>query len=495
MAHTNTPWLVIDASGPFQNGNFDLARATLAAGAHYLDLADARRHLLGFAKALDATAQAKGLVALAGAGSTPALSFAAVEALTCGWRRIDSIDVAITPGGASEIGRSVIAAILSYAGKPITVFSAGRLRSCIGWGEIERRDVPRLGRRLVSPVETADSELMSRYFGVRDRVRFVAGLESAIEHLGVFALARTIGRVLPLRRLGGLLHQSRRITRLFCGDRGAMVVEVAGIDGEGSRIRSQWSLLAERGDGLYVPTLAAVAAVRALLDGTLAPGARPCVGVLALHAIEQEMRTFAITTAREIKRPTGGEPFRAALGDDIFDALPPALRTFHDRNAEALWSGRADVDVGRNFIARLGQWWIGLPKAGRECPLDVIVERDGDVETWTRVFSGRSFASRLTGRAGRVEEKFGAISFDLAPSFDGKSVCMPVVGGRFFGLQLPRSLLPKSEAVEYQDEHGRYHFDVKLSLPVLGLLAHYRGWLKPAAGNAAPIIPASPEPP
>ena len=37
-----SPWLVIDASGPFQSADYRLARAVLDMGAHWIDLADAR---------------------------------------------------------------------------------------------------------------------------------------------------------------------------------------------------------------------------------------------------------------------------------------------------------------------------------------------------------------------------------------------------------------------------------------------------------------------
>ena len=78
-----SPWLVIDASGPFQSVSYDLARAALNAGAHWIDLADARDYLLGFATALDPIARRKGLVARAGASSTPAL-------IGCSGRRLDA---------------------------------------------------------------------------------------------------------------------------------------------------------------------------------------------------------------------------------------------------------------------------------------------------------------------------------------------------------------------------------------------------------------------
>jgi hypothetical protein len=76
-----------------------------------------------------------------------------------------------------------------------------------------------------------------------------------------------------------------------------MLVEVAGIDAEGRPACAAWSLVAEAGDGPDIPTLPALAVIRALADGHLAPaGARPCAGVLELAAIEREFARFHITT-------------------------------------------------------------------------------------------------------------------------------------------------------------------------------------------------------
>ena len=71
------PWAVVDAAGPFEPGGYGLARAALAAGAHYVDLADGRAFVAGFEAALDDEARAAGLMAVTGASSTPALSHAA----------------------------------------------------------------------------------------------------------------------------------------------------------------------------------------------------------------------------------------------------------------------------------------------------------------------------------------------------------------------------------------------------------------------------------
>src|SRR6266699_713684 len=73
--------VVVDAAGPFQGADYRVARAAIAAGMHYLDLADGRGFVAGFA-ALDAEARAAGVVALTGASSTPSLSCAVLDRLT-----------------------------------------------------------------------------------------------------------------------------------------------------------------------------------------------------------------------------------------------------------------------------------------------------------------------------------------------------------------------------------------------------------------------------
>jgi saccharopine dehydrogenase-like NADP-dependent oxidoreductase len=299
LFETVRPWLVIDASGPFQQLDFSCPMAALACGAHYIDLADARDYLVGF-HALDKEARARGLVALAGASSTPALSSAALAAITTGWQRIDAVDIAITPGGKSDIGPAVLKAILSYAGTEIETFDDGQPSRVTAWTDSLRRDIPGLGKRRVAPVETADAALLSRHFNIRSRLRFHAGLESPIEQWGLVFLAhlRRLKLLRNLQPLAGVLLKARRLTQSFTTDRGAMVVEAQGLDAQGRPVRAQWSLLAEKGDGPLVPMLPAAAALQALLANALPPGAGACVAALPLAAVEQEMRPYAIRTEK-----------------------------------------------------------------------------------------------------------------------------------------------------------------------------------------------------
>ena len=41
--------------------------------------------------------------------------------------------------------------------------------------------------------------------------------------------------------------------------------------------------------------------------------------------------------------------------------------------------------------------------------------------------------------------------------------------------------MPKSETFEEVGKDGRFRFDVSISLPLIGLLVRYRGWLEPAS--------------
>jgi len=118
-------------------------------------------------------------------------------------------------------------------------------------------------------------------------------------HLGLYGvslLVRThlLSSLLPFARP---LRWAAERLKNFGSDRGGMMVEATGSDAAGNPVRATWSLVAEAGDGPAVPTLPALAAIRALADGTLVqPGARPCVGVLDLDAITREFAPYRIST-------------------------------------------------------------------------------------------------------------------------------------------------------------------------------------------------------
>ncbi|MGX9967058.1 DUF4166 domain-containing protein [Roseomonas sp. F4] len=471
---------LVDAAGPWQGAGYHLPRAALAAGMHAIDLSDARDHVAGFAAALDAEARRAGRFALAGASSTPALSNAVLDHLLRGWRRVDGVEVAISPGNRAPRGHSVVWAILSYAGRPVRVFGGGHWRVQPGWGMLRRRPLPGLGRRWLSLCDTPDLDILPARFAPRRAAIFRAGLELAPLHLGLW-LASLAGRAgLDLARFSGAFRGLAAAFDRFGTDRGGMLVEARGRDAEGLPTLARWMLLAEAGDGPMIPTLPALAVLRALAEGRLEgrAGASACVGVVDLAAIEAEFAPYQIRCTSEVSRPL--PLFARALGADAFARLPEPLRELHHPGWWQAASGMAEVDGPSSRLAALVARLIGFPPAGR-MPVRVEMETTDKGERWTRHFGERRFTSRLSAsRPGHVTERFGPFAFDLALPCDAKGMRLEVRGWRCLGIPLPRRLAPLSDAKEAVDGAGRFTFDVEIRLPLgLGRVVRYRGWLVP----------------
>lgn len=476
----HAPWLVIDAAGPFQGATTDFARAVVQAGAHYLDLADARDFVARIGE-IDADAKAAGVVALSGASSTPALSNAALDEMTRGWTRIDAVEAAITTGRSAPRGRSLVAAILSQIGQPVRVFVDGREATRPGWSMTVRRRVPGIGPRVLSLCETPDLDLFVERFRPRDRAVFRAGLEPAVLHWGTWALSFPVrwGWARSLLKRRELLRRLAALLFPFGRDRSAMFVEAWGRDAKGAPARARWTLRARGLDGPAVPTLVAVAGALAIDDGVLAtPGAGPCVGRLSRDAIlaagaHLDLETEAATGPRPLLFPD-------AMGAD-FAKVARSVRALHEPIAGAnAWTGRADVLAPDNLLGRLVARVYGFPRAARDIPCRVIIRADDRGETWERVFAAPGMHSRLaaTRTPGVISERFGAASFRmrLEPSPDG-GIDYRLIGWRLFGVPMPRALGPRSTARESVDGQGRFTFDVTISAPLIGRLAGYRGWL------------------
>jgi hypothetical protein len=477
--------VVVDAAGPFQATRPRLARAAIAAGLPYLDLADARDFVGDFG-ALDGEARAAGIPALTGASSTPALSNAALDAITAGWRRVEAISVAIVPGNRAPRGLSVMRAILSYAGRPVRVFRDGAWERQAGWGLLSRLAIPGLGGRWASLCETPDLDILPVRFPQARSVVFRAGLELSILHLGLWLASlpvrwRLLPSLVPFAK--PFLAMAGWLERVGT-DRGGMVVEALGRDADDRPTRARWSLVAEAGDGPYVPTLPALAMIRRLIDPAAEPvpaGAGPCIGLLPLAAFEAEMRRLHITTERAVDHPT--PLFMRGLGAR-FDAMPAPIRLLHGATGGLSFSGEASVVRGKGFVVALLAALFRLPHTMPACPVRVAIRPEGATELWTRRFGGERFSSVMSlapGGEGRgaFRERFGPFSMDLAVSANAEGLDMAVTGWRLGPLPLPSFLGPTTRASERVDERGRFRFDVALLLPLVGLLVHYRGWLLP----------------
>lgn len=471
--------IIVDASGPFQGAEPHLAKAAIAARIDYLDLADARDFVARF-PALDGEAKASGVVAMTGVSSTPALSHAVLDALTAGWRRIDWVEVGISPGSRAPLGRSVVAAILGYVGRPVRVFAKGKWQSKPGWSGTVRRRVGNLGTRRFALAETPDLDLLVARYRPRDAALFRAGLELGLLHHGLAVLAwlPRLGLVRSLSSLAPLLRMIARTLAPLGSDRGGMIVEAAGRDAQDRAIIARWTLCAEAGDGPSVPTLPALALIRKLVTNreTVLIGAYAGAGAITLDAVAAEFTRLRIKTESEADLPRA--PVETALGPQ-FELLPEMVKAAHRSGPVTRLEGTARVEGAENAIGAVVARLFGFPRRRDQVPVRVSMRLNADgTETWERNFGGQRFRSRLSARGtGVVGERFGPFDFDLSLLAERDGLTMRVAGWRLCRLRLPRQLAPRSVAIEYVDSEGRFCFDVPIAFPLIGRLVRYQGWL------------------
>lgn len=279
--------LVIHTAGPFQGQSYTVPKACIAAGAHYIDLADGREFVCGI-KQLDSEARANHVLVVSGASSLPALSSAVVDYLSQRFSSIDSIDHGIT-SGAKPPGQATMTGVLDYAGKPLEQWREGEWRSAFGWQGMTRRRYPYpANARWIANCDVPDLELFpERYRPVRT-VQFRAGVGPAGSMFGLW-LASGLVRVGLLRTLAAyvpILHRAACAYERFGSKCSAMHVMVRGLDRNGRPAAHTWSLVAEQDHGPFIPCFPAIALARKILRNEVTiRGAMPCMGLLTVEEI------------------------------------------------------------------------------------------------------------------------------------------------------------------------------------------------------------------
>jgi hypothetical protein len=292
------PDIVIHTTGPFQLQDHRVARATIAAGAHYLDLADAR-HFVATIGELDADAKAAGVAVIAGASSVPCLTAAFVDRYLPRFCRLESAVYGIAAAQATNRGLGTAAAILSYVGKPFSILAGGKRRTVYGWQGLHAVRYPELGMRLFGYCDIPDLDLFpDRYRGLRD-LRFGAGHEIKLLHIGTWLLSwivrlRIIKSLSPYTE--GLLKLSFLFDRLGSDKSGFhMFLSGTGREGEPAEIRI--FMVARKVHGPNIPCIPAILLARRLAGGeVIAPGARPCLDLVGLDEIMEAIAELDIET-------------------------------------------------------------------------------------------------------------------------------------------------------------------------------------------------------
>jgi hypothetical protein len=277
------PGVVINASGPYQWQDHGLARACIGAGAHYIDLADARQFVTGIT-ALEAEARAADVLVVSGASTVPALSAAVIDTYAPRFAALEAVRIVIAPGNSFDPGLATTQSILGTLGRPFA--AGGNLHSAVyGWQNLNRQTLPGLGARWLGACETPDLDLLPRRYPPLNCVEVFAALEVGAFHLGLWGLSWLVrgGLVRRPERLARGLLRVKRALRFLGSDVGGMAVTLRGRDHKGAPQRLTWHLVARRGHGPYIPTIASMIVAKRLIVGTLQQrGAMPCLGLFTL---------------------------------------------------------------------------------------------------------------------------------------------------------------------------------------------------------------------
>jgi Saccharopine dehydrogenase NADP binding domain len=289
------PHVVINTCGPFQNADYGIARACIAGGVHYIDLADGRDFVTGITQ-LDADAKRRNVAVISGASTVPALSVAVIEHFLPQFFAIDSMVFGIAPGQKAERGFATTQGILSYVGKKLKPCAGYETR--YGWQDTYRQHYPEIGGRWMANCDIPDLDLLPERYGIK-RIRFSGGMQSPVIHFGLWLLSWGVRLGLPIdlpKHARALLKASNWFDVIGSAD-GGMHVILTGADSSGRPATRQWFIIARDGDGPYIPTVPAVILAAKIISGTFArTGAMPCVGMMTLQEYLRELSHLKITT-------------------------------------------------------------------------------------------------------------------------------------------------------------------------------------------------------
>ncbi len=296
------PDLVIDTAGPFQARDHAVARAALAAGAHVVDLADARAYVAGI-DALDGVARDAGRWVVSGASSVPGLTGAVVAAHLDRFAALEHVEASIAPGNRTPRGWATTLAILGYVGKPFRILRDGAWRTAHGWQSLRRLRVDGVGARWVARCDVPDLDVLPARHPQLRTVDFRAGLELRRMHFGLWLSSWLVrARLLPsMAPFARPLFAMSRWWQDTGSDTGFLHMAMRGRGHDGAPLSLAWTLVARDGDGPQIPATAAIVLARKLARGALpGAGARPCLDVFTLEEFMAALDGFAIAaTLRE----------------------------------------------------------------------------------------------------------------------------------------------------------------------------------------------------
>lgn len=280
-----SPDMVIHTVGPFQGQDYAVPEACLRQRCHYVDLADGRAFVTGIGK-LDELAKANQVLIVSGASSVPCLTAAIVDEALPRFSRLEGLDYGISAAQQTNRGLATASSVLSYIGRPFTTLQNGAWHTVFGWQDLHTERYPELGLRLFGNCDIPDLELFPKRYGDLRSMRFCAGHEIKLVHLGTWLLswAVRIGLLPPLGRYADrLLRLSFLFDQLGSG-RSGFHMYMVGRDKDDRQRLERFFIIARSGHGPLIPCMPAILLAKRLARGELMErGATPCLDLIELQ--------------------------------------------------------------------------------------------------------------------------------------------------------------------------------------------------------------------
>ena len=169
--------------------------------------------------------------------------------------------------------------------------------------------------------------------------------------------------------------------------------------------------------------------------------------------------------------------YRQILGER-FDALPEALRRFHDRPGGGRAYGKLQIQRASGLLRNALASILGLPRTGMDVPVRLVVRIDGDRERWERYLQGRCLVTVQWASGDLVLESLGPFTYSSELVVQGSCLRNEFRRAWVMGLPLPRWLAPLIEGAVEAGDDG-WHLAVRIGAPILGELVRYEGWVEP----------------
>jgi len=274
----------VNAAGPFHTFGTALLEACLDAGCHHVDIADDRTYATAV-RALDPRLRERGVAAVWGCSSFPAVSMALVRAARGARSAPSRARITLFIGNDNAKGYGAIASASAQAGRTI----AAPQGSLVGFRGKECIPLPApFGNKAAFDYDAPDYDLLAAE-GVAD-VRVKVGFENPIANAGFGVLSR-----LPFRagqRTAAVLATLGRFAPRSGSSGGAVMAELWWPDGTSAR-----ASLSGAKDGQLIAALPAVLVAQVLCAGRAASGAMTAPEILGADTLLGGLQHAGFTLA------------------------------------------------------------------------------------------------------------------------------------------------------------------------------------------------------